>query len=58
MNQVALGEVTALMAATFTGHDNFISLLVEKGADVNAVQSGGATALMLAVSAMNNQQLY
>jgi len=39
---------TALMAASFNGHTEVVSLLLKAGADVNAKNNDGETALMLA----------
>jgi ankyrin repeat protein len=41
---------TALMLASFNGHEETVSYLIEQGADVNALDSNGRTALMFASS--------
>ncbi|MGD9970292.1 MAG: ankyrin repeat domain-containing protein [Sulfuricurvum sp.] len=40
---------TILMYASWIGNEEAVRYLVDKGADVNAVDSGGATALHLAI---------
>jgi ankyrin repeat protein len=42
------GRFTILPAAAIGGHEGIVRMLLEKGSDVNAKNSGGATALMLA----------
>ena len=41
---------TALMAATFSGHQPIVQLLLDHGADVNATDPEGRTPLMFAIS--------
>lgn len=40
---------TILMYASWVGNEEAVRYLIDKGADVNAVDSGGATALHLAI---------
>ncbi len=50
-NAVLTGEAeTVLMLTAYTGHDDAVKLLIDRGADVNAVQIRGQTALMWAAA--------
>lgn len=43
-NPMNISQMSALMWASFYGHDDIVQRLIEKGADVNATNSHGHTA--------------
>ncbi|XP_053551243.1 ankyrin repeat and SAM domain-containing protein 3 isoform X2 [Bombina bombina] len=58
LNQENLGGWTALMYASYIGHDAVVNLLLEAGVDVNKCTPSGQTPLMLASSCGNESVAY
>ena len=53
LNRKNVGGWSALMYASYIGHDMIVTLLLEAGSDVNAKNKKGQTPLMLAASCGN-----
>ncbi|XP_029432967.1 ankyrin repeat and SAM domain-containing protein 3 [Rhinatrema bivittatum] len=58
LNQPNCGGWTALMYASYIGHDTIVDLLLEAGVDVNLCTPEGQTSLMLASSCGNESVSY
>ncbi|XP_061561382.1 ankyrin repeat and SAM domain-containing protein 3 [Phycodurus eques] len=58
LNGKNVGGWTALMYASYIGHDNIANLLLEAGVNVNATTAKGQTPLMLAASCGNESIAY
>ncbi|XP_070548274.1 LOW QUALITY PROTEIN: ankyrin repeat and SAM domain-containing protein 3-like [Ptychodera flava] len=58
LNKKNSGGWTALMYASYIGHDNIVNLLLDAGVDVNIKSSKGRTSLMLAASCGNESVIY
>ena len=58
INRQNAGSWTALMYASYIGHDNIVNLLLDAGARVDVKSSKGATALMLTSSCGNESVGY
>ena len=58
MNQKNKGGWTALMYASYIGHENIVTLLLEARVSVNVKSSKGQTPLMLAASCGNEGVAY